>query len=276
MRHRVSETSPDLAIRFLRHCAMKQPQSALVWLERGDQFPPLETAWAATDPVPGLLAAGGCLDTPTLLDAYSRGIFPWFSDGQPILWWSPSPRMVLKCHDFRLHRSLRKALVHAIHSPRYEVRIDHSFDEVIQACAAKNRKGQSATWIVEPMIKAYRDLHRAGHAHSVETWVDGRLVGGLYCVNVGHMVFGESMFAHVTDASKIAIAALVAFCRAQDIAMIDCQQNTGHLASLGAGEISRAEFVDQLQQSVGRVAPRWEFSPDYWQQFKLSKAVTSP
>ena len=236
------------------------------WLAAGQAFPPLDDAWGSADPAPGLLAAGGALDVPTLIRAYALGIFPWFSAGQPILWWSPDPRMVLKIRDFKLHRSLRKTLLHFSSDASCEIRFDTAFAEVIDACAGKPRAGQAGTWIVPDMVRAYRALHRAGHAHSVETWIDGQLAGGLYCVNLGRMVFGESMFTNQTDASKIALAALVAFCRASGIAMIDCQQNTGHLASLGAAEISRAEFAVHLGGNVDKAAPAWQFDALYWQQ----------
>ncbi len=236
------------------------------WLAAGESFPPLDSAWGIHDPAPGLLAAGAALDVPTLVHAYSQGIFPWYSLGQPVLWWSPDPRMVLQTCNFKLHRSLRKTLVRFQEQPRCEIRFDSAFERVISACASKPRSGQPGTWIVPDMVQAYTSLHKAGHAHSVETWVDGELVGGLYCVNLGRMVFGESMFAHQTDASKTALAALVAFCRAHDIAMIDCQQNTHHLASLGAAEISRAKFVTHLGESVNETTPDWRFEPVYWNQ----------
>ena len=243
------------------------------WLAAGQAFPPLNSAWGGADPAPGLLAAGGVLDVPTLVRAYSLGIFPWFSPGQPILWWSPDPRMVLQTRHFRLHRSLRKTLLRFIGDPTCEIRIDCAFADVIKACAGKPRAGQSGTWIVPEMVEAYRVLHRAGHAHSVETWIDGQLAGGLYCVNLGRMVFGESMFAHQTDASKIALAALVAFCRASDLAMIDCQQNTAHLASLGGAEISRAAFAAHLGENVGKAAPGWRFDALYWQWILTAPAA---
>jgi leucyl/phenylalanyl-tRNA---protein transferase len=246
------------------------------WLAAWESFPPLECAWGQEDPAPGLLAAGAALDVPTLVQAYSRGIFPWFSLGQPVLWWSPDPRMVLHTAAFKLHRSLRKTLLHFLNTPGCEIRFDSAFKRVIGACAAKSREGQAGTWIVPDMVKAYSALHHAGHAHSVETWVAGELTGGLYCVNLGRMVFGESMFADRTDASKIALAALVAFCSAQDIALIDCQQNTRHLASLGAGEIKRSEFAFHLGRSVGKTAPRWQFETVYWNQILNSTTRTSP
>ena len=246
------------------------------WLAPGENFPPLDEAWNHHDPAPGLLAAGAALDVPTLIEAYSHGIFPWFSLGQPPLWWSPDPRMVLQTRHFKLHHSLRKTLTRFRGQPGCEIRFDSAFERVIQACASKPRVGQPGTWIVPDMVQAYTSLHRAGHAHSVETWVDGELAGGLYCVNLGRMVFGESMFAHHTDASKIALAALVAFCRAHEIAMIDCQQNTRHLASLGAGEISRLEFVVHLDRNVSKTPPLWEFKPVYWNQLLTTGTTDLP
>ncbi len=246
------------------------------WLAAGEAFPPVGSAWTHQDPAPGLLAAGATLDVPTLIQAYSLGIFPWFSLGQPVLWWSPDPRMVLHTQNFRLHRSLRKSLNHFQAAPDCEIRFDSAFEHVINACSCKPRVGQAGTWIVPDMVQAYSALHRAGHAHSVETWVGGELVGGLYCVNLGRMVFGESMFAHQTDASKIALAALVAFCRARHIAMIDCQQNTQHLSSLGAAEIKRTDFVNHLRQNVGKTAPIWQFEPVYWNQILTARTPTPP
>lgn len=255
---------------------LKPSSPPLPWLVAGQAFPPLEDAWGSADPAPGLLAAGETLDTATLVRAYARGIFPWFSLGQPVLWWSPDPRMVLQTRDFRLHRSLRKGIVRFMNDAQCEIRFDSAFQRVISACASKPRAGQSGTWIVSEMEQAYGELHRAGHAHSVETWVNGELAGGLYCVNLGRMVFGESMFAHQTDASKIALAALVAFCRAKGIAMIDCQQNTGHLASLGAAEISRAEFTSHLSRNVGKTAPAWHFDSLYWHQILNDATPATP
>ncbi|MEO7392010.1 MAG: leucyl/phenylalanyl-tRNA--protein transferase [Ramlibacter sp.] len=236
----------------------------LPWLDPGDAFPEPSTAWDASQPAPGLLAAGGSLNVDSLRRAYSTGIFPWFSDGQPILWWSTDPRMVLFVDELKLHRSLRKAVVRFIGDSRCELRIDSAFDEVIRRCSFSERPGQSGTWIVPPMIEAYRAFHRAGFAHSVETWIDGRLAGGLYCVGIGQAVFGESMFTVVPDASKIALAGLVAFCRHHCIAFIDCQQNTQHLASLGAREIPRAEFVAHVLKSARKPGPPWQFDPVYW------------
>lgn len=237
----------------------------LPWLEPGDPFPPVSAAWGAASDAPGLLAAGGHLDVATLKQAYAQGIFPWFSPGQPILWWSTDPRMVLQTPDFRLHRSLRKTLQRFLITPGCEIRFDSAFSQVIHACAQSPRAGQNGTWIVPSMVRAYEAMHEAGLAHSVETWIDGRLMGGLYCVALGQAVFGESMFARATDASKIALAALVAFCRAQGIRMIDCQQNTAHLASLGAKEMDRARFVRHIAEAQVKSGPEWEFRPLYWQ-----------
>jgi len=240
--------------------------TTLPWLQPDDPFPPPHQSWGPDSPAPGLLAAGATLDVPRLLQAYAQGIFPWFSAGQPILWWSPNPRMVLPVAGFRLHRSLRRTLQRFRATPGCEVRIDSNFAAVIRACSQTPRAGQSGTWIVPPMVAAYRALHAAGHAHSVETWVDGRLAGGLYCVALGHAVFGESMFAHATDASKIALAALICLCRRGGVQLIDCQQNTGHLASLGAHEMERAPFLQHVAQARLQPACNWRFEPVYWNE----------
>ena len=255
---------------------MKKTQRPLPWLDAGEDFPPVSRAWGHDDPAPGLLAAGAALDVATLVQAYSLGIFPWYSEGQPTLWWSPDPRMVLCTPQFKLHRSLRKTIQHFSNNPACEVRFDTAFATVIKTCASKPRDGQPGTWILPEMVAAYCALHAAGHAHSIETWVDGELVGGLYCVNLGGMVFGESMFAHATDASKIALCALVAFCRAHDMGVIDCQQNTGHLASLGAQEISRIAFIAHVASAIERPAPAWQFDPVYWQQILPHRTPQTP
>lgn len=238
----------------------------LPWLEPQAPFPPPASAWGPDDPAPGLLAAGGALDAASLQAAYAQGTFPWYGPGQPILWWAPDPRMVLPVAEFRLHRSLRKALQAFRASPSCEIRVDHAFAQVISACAHKERDGQAGTWIVPEMIDAYCALHAQGHAHSVETWIDGQLAGGLYCVALGQAVFGESMFAHATDASKIALAALVCLCRRHGMKLIDCQQNTRHLASLGAREIPRAEFLAHVEQARRQAPPLWTFHPVYWNE----------
>ena len=252
-------------------CRPYRLQMKLPWLDPGDPFPSASDAWDETEPAPGLLAAGGSLDVSTLKRAYSGGIFPWFSEGQPILWWSTDPRMVLCPAEFRLHRSLRKTLAKFVGDARCEVRFDSAFGHVIRACASSPREGQSGTWIVPEMVRAYEAFHAAGHAHSVETWIDGELAGGLYCVAIGKAVFGESMFTRVPDASKIALAALVAFCLAHRIECIDCQQNTQHLASLGAREMPRADFVAGVRTRVRERGPRWQFEPVYWRELLSPK-----
>lgn len=238
----------------------------LPWLEPGDPFPTVDQSWGLQSPAPGLLAAGGDLSVPTLASAYQHGIFPWYSAGQPILWWSTDPRMVLRTEAFRFHRSLRKTVLHLLTQDRLEIRFDHDFERVIRACAHSPREGQSGTWILPAMVQAYVKLHRAGVAHSIETWIDGDLAGGLYCVNLGAMVFGESMFSRRSDASKIALSALVAFCRAQGIPLIDCQQDTPHLASMGAGLMTRSAFSAHLALTTAHHAPHWAFDPIYWNQ----------
>ena len=238
--------------------------SPLPWIQSPDGFPHPSRSWDAASPAPGLLAAGGDLDVPYLLAAYRQGIFPWFGAGQPILWWSPDPRMVLHVQEFRLHRSLRRVLQRFRPPGAWEVGFTSISPAVIRACAQTPRAGQDGTWIVPRMVAAYEALHAAGHTHSVETWVDGRLAGGLYCVALGRAVFGESMFAHATDASKIALAALVCLCRREGVALIDCQQNTGHLASLGAREIGRAQFLRHVARARAEPPCDWRFEPVYW------------
>lgn len=242
------------------------------WL-RGpdDALPDTRRALPPGSEAPGLLAAGGELTPQRLREAYSKGVFPWYSEGQPVLWWSPDPRMVLLVDEFRLKRSLRKTIAKFIRTPGCEVRIDSAFRQVISACAGTPREGQDGTWIVPEMVEAYVAWHRLGTVHSVETWMDGELVGGLYGVSLGRMVFGESMFSHRTDASKIALAALVCFCREHGVAMIDCQQRTGHLASLGGRELPRAEFEQRLTRGLGeRPIGEWTYDPSLWRHLGLS------
>ena len=212
------------------------------WLDSGDPFPEVERALAEPN---GLLAAGADLSLSRLLEAYRNGIFPWFSHDQPILWWSPDPRMVLFPSELKISRSLARTL----RSTRFEVRADTAFDAVIEGCR-QPRRGESGTWITEEMAEAYGTLHRAGFAHSVETWLDGKLVGGLYGVALGRAFFGESMFARVSDASKVALVALARQLQHWGFGVIDCQMNTAHLASLGAREIPRAEFTRRLRELV--------------------------
>lgn len=212
------------------------------WLRPGDDFPPL--ARALRDPN-GLLAAGGDLSEKTLLKAYGRGIFPWFGDDDPILWWSPDPRMVLFPEELHVTRSMRKTL----RTADFEVTADRDFRQVIMECRGP-RHGVHDTWITPQMVEAYLDLHKAGYAHSVETWIDGKLAGGLYGVAIGHAFFGESMFTRVTDASKIALVTLTRQLLAWNFGIIDCQMRTEHLASFGAREIPRDEFAQRLVELV--------------------------
>jgi len=243
------------------------------WLANDKQaLPPTTQALGRGSEAPGLLAAGGELTQNRLLEAYSHGVFPWFSPGQPVLWWSPDPRMVLRVQDFRLTRSLRKTVARFARSPGCELRIDSALPRVMQACAEAPRAGQNGTWIVPEMIEAYCAW---AAVHSFETWIDNELAGGLYGVSLGRMFFGESMFARRTDASKIAVAALVCFCRAHGIDVIDCQQRTGHLASLGACEISRSEFEALLAPRVSAAPVReWTYDPAHWDH--LRPAGTGP
>jgi len=243
---------------------MPKQTPILTWLEPGDPFPDVSSAWRAGSDAPGLLAAGGDLSVNTLQNAYSNGIFPWFSEGQPNLWWSPDPRMVLEVANFRLHRSLRKTLTRFTSAAHCEIRFDTAFTNVISNCAEVSRNGQPGTWILPPMVEAYTRLHVAGLAHSVETWIDGKLVGGLYCVALGKAVFGESMFTRMPDGSKIALAALVGFCRHQGVELIDCQQNTAHLASLGASEVPRSQFLSRIHEAQSAPKLDWRFTPLYW------------
>jgi leucyl/phenylalanyl-tRNA--protein transferase len=244
------------------------------WL-RGpdDPLPETTAALPLGSDAPGLLAAGGKPTPQRLAEAYSKGIFPWYSEGQPVLWWSPDPRMVLLTDEFRLSRSLRKTVRHFAADSRCEIRIDTAFRRVITACATTPRDGQDGTWIVPEMIEAYCDWHALGQAHSFETWVDGELVGGLYGIGIGRMFFGESMFAHRTDASKTAFAALVCFCREHKVPMIDCQQHTSHLASMGARELRRPEFEARLALRL-REAPisEWSYDLRMWQHLRSEPA----
>lgn len=189
----------------------------------------------------GIVAFGGDLTPSRLMLAYRNGIFPWYSKGDPILWWSPDPRLILNLEDFKLRKSLKKRLKH------FEIRFDTAFEDVIKQCSAKPRPGQKGSWILPEVIEAYTALHGMGYAHSVEAWQDGELVGGLYGVAVGGIFCGESMFAHVSDASKAALAALVEHLKRQGFELIDAQVPTDHLKSLGAVEVSRVYFMERLR-----------------------------
>src|SRR3977135_3830111 len=221
------------------------------WLERDAPFPPVQSA--LKDPN-GLLAAGADLSSERLLEAYRHGIFPWFSEGDPILWWSPDPRMILIPAELKISRSFGKVL----RNRSYETRFDSAFDEVLAGCAGP-RKGEPGTWIGGAMIEAYRSLHRLGYAHSVETWIDGDLAGGLYGVALGRVVLGESMFSRARDASKIALAGLVTHLTSAGFRLIDCQMRTRHLESLGAREITRRRFSRLLEELI-----HYPHSPGSW------------
>ena len=201
-------------------------------------FPPTEEA--EDD---GLLAVGGDLTKERLLAAYSKGIFPWYEVGQPILWWSPDPRLVLTPETLKISRSLRKVL----RKQQFEIRFDTAFEKVIKACADVRTEQGEGTWIIPEMQQAYTELHQDGFAHSVESWLDGELVGGLYGISLGQCFFGESMFSTRNDSSKVALVALVEFSREVGIRMIDCQMTTPHLLSLGASEIQRKKFLTNLK-----------------------------
>ncbi|CAH2801586.1 MAG: Leucyl/phenylalanyl-tRNA--protein transferase (EC [uncultured Paraburkholderia sp.] len=229
------------------------------WLGPDDPFPPVERALGVASGAPGLLAASGDLLPSRLIDAYRHGIFPWYSDGQPVLWWSPDPRMILRPAEFKVSPSLRKTLKRVLRDDAWEIRVDQDFAAVMRACAQAPRRGQRGTWITADVVDAYTSLHRAGDAHSIETWFEGERVGGLYGVSFGKMLFGESMFANVTDASKMALAALVGHLRRHEIEMIDCQQNTSHLASLGGREIARKAFIAHVRASVDAPRIPWRF-----------------
>jgi leucyl/phenylalanyl-tRNA--protein transferase len=229
------------------------------WLDVKDPFPPLARALKHPN---GLLAAGANLSVQRLVAAYRRGIFPWYSEGEPILWWSPDPRMVLIPGELKVARSLRKRL----RKRDYQVRVDTAFEAVMRACAAP-RRGQNGTWITQEMIAAYSALNRRAIAHSVETWIGDELAGGLYGVALGRMFFGESMFTRGTDASKIALAHLARQLERWGFGMIDCQMATSHLAAFGARLMPRGPFVAQLAELVecdpagGKLGP-WRFDDD--------------
>jgi leucyl/phenylalanyl-tRNA--protein transferase len=234
----------------------------IAWLGAQTPFPPLDTALAEPN---GLLAVGGDLRPERLLAAYRSGIFPWYSEGQPIMWWSPDPRMVLYTDEFRVSRSLGKR----VRAEAFELRIDSAFRSVIESCAGTPRAGQGGTWITPDMVDAYCGLHELGFAHSVESWRDGRLVGGLYGLALGRMFFGESMFAHENDASKVALVHLVAQAQRLQIPVIDCQQETAHLAAFGARPIPRERFAAHLAELIHSADP-----PAGWRPWRRSEGET--
>ncbi len=218
------------------------------WLANDQAFPDVEQALPDEHEAAGLLAAGADLSPQRLLQAYKLGIFPWYNEDQPILWWSTNPRMVLFTDEFKLAHSLKRKLRQIARDPDWQVCFDRDFAAVMQACAAPRRHGPG-TWISADIVAAYTRLHQLGYAHSAEVWYRGELVGGAYGMAIGKMFYGESMFAKVSDASKIALAHLVAFLAAQGVRLIDCQQQTAHLASLGARPIPRREFSAWIAQA---------------------------
>ncbi len=223
------------------------------WLN--DQFPHVEKALISPN---GLLAAGGDLSTARLLDAYQHGIFPWYNEGEPILWWSPNPRTVFIPDQFKVSTSLGKVL----RKHQYEVVFNRNFEQIMRCCAAP-REGANGTWISEDIIAAYCELHRIGHAHSVEVYKQGELAGGVYGVAIGKMFYGESMFSNLSNGSKIALAHLAKQLARWQFGMIDCQMSTPHLTSLGAQEIPRSKFIERLQELVHyEPHTHWQFDTD--------------
>lgn len=223
------------------------------WIGPNEPFPSVEHA--LSDPN-GLLAASRSLHAAQLADAYRHGIFPWYSDNEPVLWWSPDPRLVVKPPAFKLGRSLRRRLREVLAESSVEIVIDRSFAAVMRECAAP-RAQQHGTWITPQVLRAYGELHERGLAHSVETWNGDELVGGLYGVSLGRMFYGESMFARRTDASKVALATLVRLMQIEQVPLIDCQQETAHLKSLGAQTMARSEFCTHVEAATQRAAIDW-------------------
>ena len=241
----------------------------IAWLGPQDPFP---NPFFEADPdpsVPGLIAVSERIYPGQLSRAYQLGIFPWYSENQPVLWWSPDPRMVLKPTEFKCSESLRKDIRLFCQNTNSQILVDADFGAVIRSCATTSRRDQDGTWITHEIMDAYTDLHEQGNAHSIAIMEDGQLTGGLYCVAFGGMVFGESMFSRKTNASKIALASLSAWCLQNKIEMIDCQQETAHLRSLGAAPIARPTFLEQLQISLNqtKIEPSWAFNKSilqYW------------
>lgn len=230
--------------------------STIIWVEPGT---PLPSARQAS--MHGLLAAGADLSVARLTEAYGKGIFPWFNEGDPVLWWSPDPRMVLACDDLHVSRSMRKLLRHIERSERMDhapirVTTDLVFRDVIQACAAAG-DNREQTWISTEIQEVYQKWHEAGAAHSIEVWQDGNLTGGLYGVCLGRFFFGESMFSRVADSSKVALVYLVRLLQRMQVSHIDCQQETRHLASMGAAPLARDEFLKLVETAVRESQPDW-------------------
>ncbi|BCN93273.1 leucyl/phenylalanyl-tRNA--protein transferase [Thiomicrorhabdus immobilis] len=245
------------------------PNLVPFWLDpKPVGFPPSNLAMKDPD---GLLAVGAALTPEWLLMAYSKGIFPWFNPGEPILWWTPNPRSVLFIERLKIHRSLRKTINKYLKEKHLEVTFDKDFTAVMQACSEVPREGQDGTWISPEMLAAYTALHNIGHAHSVEVWIDNELAGGLYGVAIGKMFYGESMFAKQTDASKIALVALALQLKQWGFSLIDTQVETPHLNSLGAELISRNRFEEHISELTLQTFPpqKWQLNPN-WPQWIAS------
>lgn len=234
--------------------------TAITWLEHDSQFPSPRLFTQDDPELPSdLIALSESLNENLLLAAYRQGIFPWYSAGQPVMWWCTSPRMVLETRHIKISHSLTKKLKQVLKDPLWDIRVDSAFRQVMTACAQSLRKDQEGTWITPEIIEYYVKLHEQGIAHSVEIFYAEELVGGLYGINLGKMMYGESMFMRVPDASKIALAALCAWCVQVDIRLIDCQQETSHLASLGASPIAKNDFLDWIASQIDRPSPAWNW-----------------
>ncbi len=232
----------------------------LAWVDPSDPLPDTAQALTVEEGANGLLAAGADLSPERLIEAYSKGVFPWFSKGEPVLWWTPAPRMVLMLDEFKISKSFRKEIRKACEDPTIEIVADKNFEATMHACATP-RQGATGTWISEPMISAYASLHAQGLAHSIEVYQNGEPIGGLYCVSLGKMVFGESMFSRRPGASKLALATLVAWLKRQQGLVIDCQQRTPHLASLGGREIERPLFESHVRKLSTQSGLAWAHDP---------------
>ena len=224
--------------------------STIPWLGPNDPFPDPRSQPDPDPEVPGLLAVSERIYSGQLERAYRSGIFPWYSDHQPVLWWSPDPRMTLNPANLKISQSLRKTIRACLDDPSLTLRVDHDFSGVMRACATTERPGQDGTWITHEIMDAYTALHEQGHAHCITLEQNQQAIGGLYCVSFGGMVFGESMFSKVRDSSKLALAALCAWCYDHRVTLIDCQQETAHLRSLGAIPIGRSEFLQHVACAI--------------------------
>jgi len=220
--------------------------STIPWLGPNDPFPDPRSQPDPDPEVPGLLAVSERIYSGQLERAYRSGIFPWYSDHQPVLWWSPDPRMTLNPANLKISQSLRKTIRATLNDLSLTLRVDHDFSGAMRACATTERQGQDGTWITHEIMDAYTALHEQGHAHCITLEQNQKAIGGLYCVSFGGMVFGESMFSKVRDSSKLALAALCAWCYDHRVTLIDCQQETAHLRSLGAMPIGRSEFLQHV------------------------------